>query len=75
MNDKDKKDLFIKSYDIFNKYYSEDPYFKKRYNLLVDLILNKKFDEAVLESNKLEKTQENMNNRSIFSRIKNKLVR
>lgn len=75
MSDKDKKDLFIKSYDIFNKYYSEDPYFKKRYNLLVDLILNKKFDEAVLESNKLEKTQENMNNRSIFSRIKNKLVR
>lgn len=75
MSDKDKKDLFIKSYDLFNKYYSEDPYFKKRYNLLVDLILNKKFDEAVLESNKLEKTQENMNNRSIFSRIKNKLVR
>lgn len=75
ISDDDKKDLFIKSYDIFNKYYSEDPYFRKRYNKLVDLILTKQFDDAVLESNRLEKTQENMNNRSVFSRIKNKLVR
>ena len=74
ISDDDKKELFIKSYDIFNKYYSEDPFFKKRYNRLVDLILNKKFDDAVLESNKLGKTQENMNNRSFISRIKNKLV-
>ena len=74
ISDDDKKELFIKSYDIFNKYYSEDPFFKKRYNKLVDLILNKKFDDAVLESNKLGKTQENMNNRSFISRIKNKLV-
>ena len=51
------------------------PYFKKRYDKLVDLILNKQFDEAVLESNRLNKIQENMNNRSLFSRIKNKLVR
>lgn len=75
ISDDDKKDLFIKSYDIFNKYYSEDPYFRKRYNKLIDLILTKQFDDAVLESNRLEKTQENMNNRSVFSRIKNKLVR
>ena len=74
ISDEDKKELFIKSYDIFNKYYSKDPYFKERYNNLVDLILNQKFDDAVLESNRLEKIQENMNDRSLFSRIKNKLV-
>ena len=74
ISDEDKKELFIKSHDIFNKYYSEDPFFKKRYDKLVDLILNEKFDEAVLESNKLEKTQENMNNRSFISKIKSKLV-
>ena len=33
--------------------------FKERYNNLVDLILNQKFDDAVLESNRLEKIQEN----------------
>ena len=75
IDDTDKKELFVKAYDIFNDYYSEDPYFKKRYDKLVDLILNKQFDEAVLESNRLNKIQENMNNRSLFSRIKNKLVR
>ncbi len=75
ISDSDKKELFINSYDIFNKYYSEDPYFKKRYDKLVDLILNQKFDDAVIESNRLEKKQENMNDRSLFSRIKNKLVR
>ncbi len=75
ISDGDKKELFIKSHDIFNKYYSEDPYFKKRYDKLVDLILNQKFDDAVIESNRLEKKQENMNDRSLFSRIKNKLVR
>ncbi|MBO5152415.1 MAG: glycosyltransferase [Methanobrevibacter sp.] len=74
LGDEDKKELFIKSRDIFSKYYTEDPYFKKRYNKLVELILNQKFDEAVLESNKLSKTQKNMNDRSLFSRIKNKLV-
>lgn len=74
ISDEDKKELFIKSYVIFNKYYSEDPFFKKRYDKLVDLILSKKFDAAVVESNKLEKTQENMNNRSFISKIKNKLV-
>ena len=75
ISDGDKKELFIKSHEIFNKYYSEDPYFKKRYDKLVDLILNQKFDDAVVESNRLEKKQENMNDRSLFSRIKNKLVR
>jgi glycosyltransferase involved in cell wall biosynthesis len=75
IDDGDKKELFTKSYDIFNKYYSNDPYFKNRYDKLVELILNKNFDEAVLESNRLEKIQENMNNRSLFSKIKNKLVR
>ena len=75
ISDGDKKELFIKSHEIFNKYYSEDPYFKKRYDKLVDLILNQKFDDAVIESNRLEKKQENMNDRSLFSRIKNKLVR
>ena len=74
LDDEDKKELFIKSRDIFSKYYTEDPYFKKRYNKLVELILNQKFDEAVLESNELSKTQRNMNDRSLFSRIKNKLV-
>ena len=74
LSDSDKKELFIKSRDIFSKYYTEDPYFKKRYNNLVELILNQKFDEAVFESNKLAKTQKNMNDRSLFSRIKNKLV-
>ena len=74
ISDGDKKELFIKSHDIFDKYYSEDPFFKKRYDKLVDLILNEKYDEAVLESNRLEKTQENMNNRSFISKIKNKLV-
>ena len=74
ISDEDKKELFIKSYDIFNKYYSEDPFFKKRYDKLVDLILSKKFDAAVAESNKLGKNQENMNNRSFISKIKNKLV-
>lgn len=75
ISDFDKKELFIKSYDIFDKYYSKDPYFKDRYYKLVELILSKKFDEAVLESNRLEKIQENMNDRGIFSRIKNKLSR
>ena len=75
ISDGDKKELFIKSHDIFNKYYSEDPYFKKRYDKLVDLILNQKFDDAVIESNRLEKKEKNMNDRSLFSRIKNKLVR
>ena len=75
ISNSDKKELFIKSYDIFNKYYSEDPYFKKRYDKLVDLILNQKFDDAVIESNRLEKKEKNMNDRSLFSRIKNKLVR
>lgn len=75
ISDFDKKELFIKSYDIFDKYYSKDPYFKDRYDKLVELILSKKFDEAVLESNRLEKIQENMNDRGIFSRIKNKLSR
>lgn len=75
ISDIDKKELFIKSHDIFNKYYSDDPYFKKRYDKLVDLILNQKFDDAVIESNRLEKKEKNMNDRSLFSRIKNKLVR
>ncbi|MBQ9025743.1 MAG: glycosyltransferase [Methanobrevibacter sp.] len=75
LDDSDKKELFIKSRDIFNKYYSEDPYFKKRYNNLVKLILNQEYDSAVLESNKLSKTQKNMNDRSLFSRIRNRLVR
>ena len=38
-------------------------------------ILTKDFDEAVAEANKLEKTQENINNRSFLSRLKNKLGR
>ena len=75
ISDSDKKELFVKSHDIFDKYYSKDPYFKDRYDKLVELILNKQFDEAVLESNRLEKIQENMNDRGIFSRIKNKLSR
>ncbi|MEE0024624.1 glycosyltransferase family 2 protein [Methanobrevibacter sp.] len=75
LEDNDKKELFIKSHDIFEKYYSSDPFFKKRYDKLVDLILNNKFDEAVIESNRLEKIQKNMNNRSLLSKIKNKLVR
>jgi glycosyltransferase involved in cell wall biosynthesis len=75
LDDNDKRDLFIKSHDIFDKYYSPDPFFKKRYDKLVDLILNNKFDDAVIESNRLEKIQENMNNRTLLSKIKNKLVR
>lgn len=75
ISDLDKKELFIKAYDIFNKYYSKDPFFKDRYDKLVKLILNKEFDEAVLESNRLEKIQENMNDRGVFSRLKNKLRR
>ncbi|MBR0270954.1 MAG: glycosyltransferase [Methanobrevibacter sp.] len=75
VSDADKKELFIKSRDIFSKYYSEDPFFKKRYNNLVELILNQEYDKAVLESNRLSKTQKNMNDRSLFSRIKNRLVR
>ena len=75
LDSKDKKELFVQSYDIFKMYYSEDPYFKKRYNKLVSYILNKEFDNAVTEANKLEKTQENMNNRSFLSRLKNKLRR
>ena len=75
LSDEDRKELFIKSWDIFDRYYSKDPYFKSRYDKLVKLILDKKFDEAVIESNRLTKTQENMNDRSIFSRIKNRLAR
>lgn len=75
LDDGDKKDLFIKSHDIFEKYYSPDPFFKKRYDKLVELILSNEFDDAVAESNRLEKIQENMNNRTLLSRIKNKLVR
>ena len=48
-------------------YYTQDLYFKKRYNNLVDNILSKDFDKAVVEANKLEKTQENMNDRSFLS--------
>ena len=75
LGDEDKRDLFIRSHNIFEKYYSPDPFFKKRYDKLVDLILNDKYDDAVVESRRLEKIQENMNNRSLISRIKNKLVR
>ena len=75
LQDKDKKELFVKSYDVFNKYYSPDPYFKKRYDKLVDLILSKKFDEAVSESNRLEKSQINMNDNSLVSKLKNKFRR
>ena len=52
-----------------------DLYFKKRYNNLVDNILSKDFDNAVVEANKLEKTQENINDRSFLSRLKRKLRR
>lgn len=75
ISDSDKRELFVKSHDIFDKYYSNDPYFKDRYNKLVELILDKQFDEAVIESNRLEKIQENMNDRGIFSRLKSKLSR
>ncbi len=75
LGSKDKKELFILSYDIFKMYYTQDPYFKKRYNKLVSYILNKEFDKAVVEADKLEKTQENMNHRSFISRLKNKLRR
>lgn len=75
LDDKDKKELFIKSHNIFEKYYSPDPFFKKRYDKLVRLILNNKYDDAVKESQRLEKIQKNMNKRSLLSRIKNKLVR
>ena len=75
LDSSDKKELFAKSYDIFKMYYTQDPYFKKRYNNLVNNILTKDFDEAVAEANKLEKTQENINNRSFLSRLKNKLRR
>ena len=63
LDSNDKKELFEKSYDIFKMYYTQDLYFKKRYNNLVDNILSKDFDKAVVEANKLEKTQENMNDR------------
>ena len=75
LDSSDKKELFAKSHDIFKMYYTQDPYFKKRYNNLVNNILTKDFDEAVAEANKLEKTQENINNRSFLSRLKNKLRR
>lgn len=75
ISDSDKRELFVKSHEIFDKYYSNDPYFKDRYNKLVELILDKQFDEAVIESNRLEKIQENMNDRGIFSRLKSKLSR
>jgi poly(ribitol-phosphate) beta-N-acetylglucosaminyltransferase len=75
LGSEDKKELFIQAHDIFKMYYTPDPYFKKRYNKLVDYILNKDFDKAVIEVNKLEKTQKNMNNRSFLSRLKNKLGR
>ena len=75
ISDSDKRELFVKSHEIFDKYYSNDPYFKDRYNKLVELILDKQFDEAVIESNRLEKIQDNMNDRGIFSRLKSKLSR
>ena len=75
LSSKDKKELFAQSYDIFKMYYSEDPYFKKRYNKIVNYILNKDFGNAVIEANKLEKTQKNMNDKSFISRLKNKLRR
>ena len=75
LGSEDKKELFSKSYDIFKMYYTPDPYFKKIYNNLVSYILNKNFNLAVVEVDKLEKIQENMNNRSFLSRLKNKLRR
>lgn len=75
ISDSDKKELFTKSYKIFDKYYSKDPYFKGRYDELVKLILNGDFDGAVLESDRLEKIQVNMNSQSLISRLKNKLGR
>ncbi len=75
LSDNDKKQLFTKAHSIFIKYYSNDPYFKKRYDKLANLILDGKFDEAVLESNKLKRFQINMNNTGFVSRLKNKLKR
>ena len=75
LSDADREELFIRSYDIFSKYYSKDPYFRNRYDKLVELILNKNFKDAVLESKRLKRVQENMNDAGIFSKIKNKLGR
>ena len=73
--DSDKKELFEKSFEIFQKYYTPDPYFKKRYNKLVKYILNKEFDKAVSQSNKLKLKQKNMNDKSLISKLIGKVVR
>lgn len=74
--DDDRLDLFEKAQPVFEKYYTEDTYFKGRYNELVNFILNSDFMEAVAESKRISKKQENINNKpSLIKRIKNKIYR
>ena len=65
LNDSDKFELFEKSWPIFDKYYTEDLYFKGKYNKIINAILDNKFEKAVKESNKVE----NISNK-IFNKIK-----
>ena len=68
LNIDDRLYLFTKAYDIFKKYYSEDSYFKGKYNSVAKCILERNFNKAVVQSFKIEK-------HSLISKIKNKLRR
>jgi glycosyltransferase involved in cell wall biosynthesis len=80
-NKEERKQLFKKASNLYKKRYVDDPYFKGRYNKLVNYILNNQFDQAVNESIKLQSIEENMNvklvneikeNNKLINKTKNK---
>ena len=70
LSNSDKLILFRKSYNLFDNFYMEDPFFKGKYKKLVNHIVNREFEKAVDESNYLENIQENINYKTGKSRIK-----
>ncbi len=70
LSNSDKLILFRKSYNLFDNFYMEDPFFKGKYKKLVNHIINREFEKAVDESNYLENIQENINYKTGKSRIK-----
>ena len=50
LTEQDKFELFKKAYDVFNKYYTDDPYFKGKYKKTAKQILNKNFKKAAKDN-------------------------
>ena len=61
ISDNDIKELLKRAINIFKNNYTNDPYFKGRYENLVKFIKNNELDLAIKEINKLKQDEKNIN--------------